>query len=100
MLPKYTEIERPLLQELGRRGGQARPADRDASGRSVYEALADHFQLTAADRAEVIYESGTPRSKWENMVRYAVRKLKDTGAIAKDAPHGVWALTDRGQRQF
>jgi len=98
MFPKYTDVERPLLQELLRRGGQARPADRDATGRSVYEALADHFQLSKLERQEAILENGKPRSRWENMVRYAVRKLKDTGELESPL-YGVWAVTDRGTRR-
>ena len=92
MLPKYADIELPLLQELARRDGQARPGDRDASANSVYEALADHFGLTPSDRAEVILERGTARLKWENMVRYAVRHLRSTGNIEKNSAHGVWVL--------
>jgi restriction endonuclease Mrr len=92
MLPTYRDIERPLIRELERRGDKARPADRDFTGRSVYEALADHFSLTAADRAEVIYAKAKPRSKWENTVRYAVCKLKDNGTLNRTAPHGVWQL--------
>ena len=48
MFPPYEDIEGPLLRELLRRGGQARLSDRDAQGRTVYEALADHFRLSPA----------------------------------------------------
>ncbi len=94
MFPTYHQVERPLLAELRRRGGSARPADRDSSGRSVYDALADHFKLSEADRLSVIYEKGIPRSKWENMVRYAVRRLKDQGLMVRGA-HGVGEVTDK-----
>lgn len=91
MFPRYSEIEGPLVEELRCRGGASRPADRDSSGRTVYAALADHFHLSPAERNEVIYEDGTARSKWENMVRYAVRKLKQRGEI-KNPEHGVWEV--------
>jgi len=97
VFPKYRDIEQPLLDELERRGGKAKPSDRDNSGRSVYEALADHFSLSKAERDETIMEHGTPRSKWENMVRYAVRSLRKTGAVAAHREHGVWELGGSGR---
>ena len=100
MLPMYAEIEVPLLRELAKRGGSARPADRGASGKSVYGALAEHFRLTEADLSEVVYEDGKPRSKWENMVRYAVRSLRKTGEIEKGGAHGVWAITANANRRL
>ena len=96
----YAEIEVPLLRELAQRGGSARPSDRGASGKSVYEALADHFSLTAADLSEVVYEYGKPRSKWENMVRYAVRSLRKTGGIERGGAYGVWSITANAKRRL
>ena len=100
MLPKYADIEGPLLHELARRGGSARPADVDASGQSVYAALAAHFRLTPADLGAVIYENGVARSTWENMVRYAVRALRAKGAIQKGGTHGVWAIMGQAKRHI
>jgi hypothetical protein len=100
MLPTYADIEVPLMRELARRGGSARPADRDSSGRSVYEALAEYFRLTPSDLAEVFYENGKPRSKWETMVRYAVRSLRKTGEIERGGAYGVWAITERANRRL
>lgn len=91
MFPTYREIETPLLDELRRRGGRARPVDRDAHGRTIYEALADHFRLTPQDLRETITENGKQRSKWENMVRYARRHLVDLGHI-DNSVYGVWRL--------
>ena len=68
--PAYEDIERPLMDELRRRGGAARPSDKDGQGRTVYDALADHFRLSPEARNAVIYENGVARSKWENMVRW------------------------------
>ena len=93
MFPRYHDIEKPLLEELQRRGGKARPSDKDRTGHSVYEALADHFSLSKTERDATIVEKGTSRSKWENMVRYAVRSLRDRGAIGR-GEHGVWKLAD------
>ena len=100
MLPKYKEIQDPLLAELARRGGSSRPSAKDALGRSVYEALADHFDLPADARNEVIYESnGTPRSKWENMVRWARNDLKKAGLL-NSPQHGVWAVSSSGAKRL
>jgi len=91
MFPKYGEIEKPLLDELRRRGGRARPTDRDKQGRTVYEAVADYFALSEEARGASIIENGVARSKWENMVRYARRALKDKGLV--DTPvHGIWEV--------
>jgi hypothetical protein len=46
MLPKHTEIEEPLLSEIMRRGGSARPAD-PPGGRTIYAASAEYFQAYA-----------------------------------------------------
>ena len=93
MFPKYGEIEQPLLDELRRRGGKARPTDLDREGRTVYDALADHFGLSEDTRGASIIENGIARSKWENMVRYARRALKDKGLV--DTPqHGVWRVVE------
>lgn len=93
-LPMYREIEDPLVEELRSRGGKSRPQDKGPKGKSIYDALADHFHLTEEERVAVIYENGTARSKWHNMVRYAVRSLKDAGVLKKyGAQHGVWELS-------
>lgn len=91
--PSYEDIEDPLLQELRRRGGSARPSDRDRQGRNVYDALADHFRLPREARDAVIYEKGIARSKWENMVRWARRKLVDHGLLVRGLP-GVWKINE------
>ncbi len=46
MLPKYKEIRIPLLAELSSRGGESRPSDVDSTGRTIYETLADYFNLS------------------------------------------------------
>jgi restriction endonuclease Mrr len=96
MFPMYREIEQPLVDEIRRRGGNVHPRDKDSHGRTVYEALADHFKLTDEARGASIMENGKPRSKWENMVRFARRKLKDDGIIA-EAPHGCMAADGEPQ---
>ncbi len=97
VFPKYHEIELPLLFELTLRGGEARPSAPDQYGRSVYDALADYFGIPKEARDFLIYESnGTPRSKWENMVRWARKELKDQGLLTS-SKRGLWTVTAKGQ---
>jgi restriction endonuclease Mrr len=97
LFPKYRDIELPLVAELRIRGGKSHPQDRDAKGRNIYEALADHFQLSQEEREECIYENGKARSKWHNMVRYAVRKLRDGDVLDNLAKgeRGIWKISER-----
>lgn len=94
VLPKYADVELPLLCELMRRGGAAKPRDLDGHGRTVYDALADQFGLSAADR-QVATSDTEGRPKWENMVRWARQKLLDRGLLVGDK-HGVWQASDDG----
>lgn len=97
MLPNYADMRIPLLVELYARGSSTRPSDRDASGLTVYEALARHFHLSPADLKEVVYEKdGTPRSKWENMVRWVRNDLKKQGLLVMPS-HGVWAVSPKAR---
>lgn len=95
LFPKYSEIQLPLLAEIKRRDGQTKPSDLNLEGKSVYLALADYFDLSEEARGVTIDDNGTPRSKWNNMVRWTRNDLKKAGLLY--APnHGVWALTTRG----
>jgi len=94
MLPKYADVEIPLLRELVRRGGSSAPGDLDAQGRTVYEALADRFLLSQADREELKGDN-EGRTKWENMVRWARQKLLDRGLLL-GSHRGVWQISDDG----
>lgn len=96
MFPKYQEIQIPLLYELKKRGGASRPSDKNAAGKTIYEALADEFGLSEDLRSVQIYEAdGTPRSKWENMIRWTRRDLKKLNFLDSPA-HGIWKITDLG----
>jgi predicted HNH restriction endonuclease len=95
MLPSQKEIEVPLLQELARRGGSARPSSVDSSGKNVYESLADHFGLTQEERERLgRYDitKGQNRNIWINDVQYTRRHLVDKGLISNQH-RGIWKLT-------
>ncbi|PEN05041.1 hypothetical protein CRI93_14095 [Longimonas halophila] len=93
MFPKYSEIQIPLLRELSKRGGRSKPSERGPHGRTVYEALADYFDLSEEARNTEIPASG--RSKWKNMVRWARNDLKKKGHL-NSPRHGVWEISERG----
>lgn len=96
MLPKYKEIQDPLIAEIQRRGGSTRPSSQDSSGLTVYDALAVYFNLTEADLNEKVYEkNGIERSKWQNMVRWARNDLKKQDFL-DGSQHGIWALSVKG----
>ncbi|MBJ6750743.1 protein NO VEIN domain-containing protein [Geomonas anaerohicana] len=96
LFPKYSEITGPLVAELKRRGGSSKPSEQDQSGKTVYEALADHFGLSQEARDFRIYEAnGAERSKWHNMVRWTRNDLVKSRMLSS-AAHGLWTLTDKG----
>lgn len=96
MLPKYKEIQDPLLAEIQRRGGSARPSDKDGNGLTVYEALATYFELTDEDLSEKVFETNSAeRPKWPNMVRWARNDLRKRGLL-DGSRHGVWTLSEKG----
>ena len=98
MLPKYKEIQDPLLAEIQRRGGSTRPSQKDGNELTVYEALAAYFELTNEDLNEKVYEtSGAERPKWQNMVRWARNDLRKQGML-DGSKHGVWALSEKGMQ--
>lgn len=93
MLPPRTEISLPLLAELHRRGGEAHPTDKDANGHTVYDALAKYFMLTRSDLSARVSENDrSPRSKWENKVRWARNSLKDAGFLLAKS-RGLWTVS-------
>jgi len=81
--------KRPILEVLVGRGGSA-PA------RDVIEVVGEKLRdvLTAVDK-EPIASGGI---RWHNRVQFARLHLVEEGAIAKDAPRGVWTITDAGRR--
>lgn len=95
MLPKYSEIGIELLNEIHLRGGKAKPSDKNKNGDNIYESIAKTLNLSEEDYQLEIYESGSPRSKWENMVRWSRNDLRKTGHLISPM-RGVWEITQSG----
>ena len=88
--PGYEDIEDPLLCFVLFHGG----SNHEVRASDSYRPLADYFGLSDSERHEVL-DDNSGRLKWNNMVQWARRKLKERGLLAH-AAHGVWKLSDKG----
>lgn len=88
--PAYEDIEEPLLCYIFFHGGH----EYQVHARDTYRPLADFFGMSPAQRGEALSD-GTGRSRWNNMVQWARRKLNDRGYLA-DSPRGSWRLSESG----
>ena len=86
MIPDYQTLMRPVL-ELAADG-------REVVMRDAYEAMADTFELTADERAELL-PSGRQRTI-ANRVHWAKTYLKQAGLV-RPTRRGHFAITDRGR---
>lgn len=87
-IPLHGSVEIPLLIELAKLGGSATP-------RQMYDALAQHFQLTSHERFHLTTNDGEKRSLWENHVRQVRRTLVQNGEVS-NAVRGRWMVTPEG----
>jgi hypothetical protein len=78
-----------LLKCIRAAGGSI---DSTTGARKVLEMMIDDNILTETDLATM--QNGKMRA--ENMVTWAIRKLKQTGKLGKSAKRGTWSLTKRG----
>jgi len=90
--PKQSEIEIPLLLEIDKAGGKARPQD-------VYAKVAQHFSQLTAEDLERHLESSPSINKWQNHVQWARQKLIVKGEL-DGSVRGVWKLTDLGKKRI
>jgi hypothetical protein len=90
ILPE-SEYELPILEFLDRAGGRA-PASEVVE--AVGAKLAERF--TPGDLEPV--SSGDVR--WKSRIQFVRLRLIREGAMAKDAPRGVWELTDEGRTRL
>src|SRR5215469_3678432 len=85
-IPDYQSVMLPLLS-IGSDG-------KEHQMREVIKALADEFQLTDAERAELL-PSGN--RVFENRVYWARTYLKKAGLL-RNPKWGYWQITERGTR--
>lgn len=89
-LPKQSEIDIPLLEEIAKAGGKLRPRD-------AYRLVRNHFpSITDADLA-IRLKCG--HVVWDNSVQWARQHLVKRGEIDKSV-RGVWAITELGRKRL
>lgn len=82
------EYVRPLLESLDELGGSA--PSRDVIER-VGKKLDD--RLTEIDRAPL----GSGSIRWHSRLQFVRLRLIDRGLMTREAPRGVWVITDKGR---
>ena len=87
MLPIYSNIETPILQELSAVGG----AD---DVRFLYERLISYFpQLSDAEIRQI---KSSQNKNWRKAVQKAGKSLDENNLIRRK--YGFWSLTDKGKQ--
>jgi restriction system protein len=87
MIPPFQELMLPILKMCAAR------APESIANREFMDSLAEQFQLTEADRAELL-ASGT-QSRFENRVYWALVHLRRAGLI-ESTGRGLNRITERG----
>jgi hypothetical protein len=91
------EVEKRLLEDLVRRGGEAhRTHDLDSSGRSIAESVADRLNIPRTEVNQMVRRSdGRPGSGWQNNLDWAAKRLRNRGYLQPPDPaqKGVWKVT-------
>lgn len=86
-VPKQTEMEIPLLEEIEKAGGTATPKE-------LYSRITVRFpQVTEEDLRDVKLD-GTP--KWPNRIAFVRLRLVHKGEL-DGSVRGVWAITEAGR---
>lgn len=86
-LPEPQAIQTPLLQEIARAGGAAKPED-------LVAAVADHFAQDGYSTP-----SAALRPRWRALIERARKDLVMLGHLDCSSPE-VWALTPVGRRRL
>jgi restriction system protein len=87
-IPEFNEIKAPALQFFADAGGKPHKIS------EVYDVLAKHFNLTEAERNEIL-PSGTQR-RWHNRANWACYDLFRAGLL--DRPkRGLYVITEVGK---
>lgn len=89
-LPKQKYIELPLLFEIQKAGGSAKPKD-------LYDKVRLHFpRITDIDLGATV---STGQLKWQNTMQFARNECVKKGEIDRSI-RNVWALTEKGHSDF
>ena len=91
--PSYKDIELPLLNEIARRGGQAKPSE-------LYAPLAEVFHLTQEDLK--VKRSSQRDTRWKNDVQFVRKVLVEQGELypTSSSGHGVYKITRKGEKRL
>ena len=90
--PKQKEIQIPLLIELKKQGGKAKPQD-------LYDKVAQHFPELTQEDLERRMENHPSINKWKNMVQWVRQSLVESQEIDSSI-RGVWGLTEKGLKRL
>ncbi len=93
-LPSQSEVEHALPLFLGLQG---RPIETNR----VYAPLAETLRLTREQLTVSITTPNGRENRWENLVRFARRRLVDDRLMADldNSERGYWVLTDAGRER-
>jgi restriction system protein len=89
MIPPFQELMLPIMKMFDTSGPES------IANRTFMKELADQFQLTVADRQELL-ASGT-QSRFENRVYWALVHLRRAGLI-ESTGRGLNRITERGRQ--
>ena len=95
--PPEEKIAHALLHLLRQHGGPE-SAMRSAD---TYELLADEFGISSdarqIPRSDFYVADGHPTPVWHNKCQYARWRLVKEGLLEREAPWGIWMLSERGK---
>ena len=89
-LPKQSEVEIPLLSEIAKAGGRAKP-------RELYPRLAALFPHITEDDLKATMKDG--HNRWANTVQWARQALVLQGELDRSTK-GIWAITEKGRNRI
>lgn len=89
-LPKQADVEIPLLEEIEKAGGSAKPKD-------LYPRVTEHFpDITPEDRLARI---ASGHLTWSNRIQWVRQELLNKGEL-DGSVRNVWAITERGRKRL
>jgi hypothetical protein len=94
--PEYNELEEPLLVFIFLNGGE----QYQVPSNETYDPLANYFGLHEDDRIKTrdeVFGDGKNEKAWSNRVQWARKSLNDYGYLDKNAPRGIWRLSEKGK---